>query len=45
MVILWFPGFLTSVCFTDLCYGLQMSEYGFQMDNNEDHVSLQQSVS
>lgn len=32
------------VCSTDLHYGLQMSGYGFQMDNNED-LNLQTSVS
>lgn len=40
ILIVW----LFYVCFTDLHYGLQMSVYGFQMDNNED-LNLQTSVS
>lgn len=36
-------GFLTCVSFTDLLYGRYMSAFGFQTDNNKDHVSPKQS--
>lgn len=43
LVLFYLPGFLF-FCFTDLHYGLEISVFIFQMDNNDGHVSLQKSV-